>query len=101
MKLVFIENEAGGSLNHLGVEVETSSEVEAKTRRLVSEKSTTEDELGVECCYARRNKVWARDPTERNGSGPPCSATRRSWSTAPTAAEPGDKRHLLSESGKM
>lgn len=62
MKLVLIENEAGGSLNHLGVEVETSSEVEAKTRRLVSEKSTTEDELGVECCYARRDKVWARDP---------------------------------------
>jgi hypothetical protein len=21
-----------------------------------------EDELGVECCYTRRNKVWARDP---------------------------------------
>lgn len=62
LKLVLIENEAGGSLNHLGVEVETSSEVAAKARRLVSEKSTTEDELGVECCYARRDKVWARDP---------------------------------------
>ena len=62
MKLVFIENEAGGSLNHLGVEVETSSEVEAKTRQLVSEKLTTEEELGAECCYARQDKVWARDP---------------------------------------
>ena len=62
LKLVLIENETGGSLNHLGVEVETSSEVEAKSRHLVSEKLTTEDELGVECCYARQDKVWANDP---------------------------------------
>lgn len=41
LKLVLIENETGGSLNHLGVEVETSSEVEAKSRHLVSEKLTT------------------------------------------------------------
>ena len=62
LKLVLIENETGGSLNHLGVEVETSSEVEAKSRQLVSEKLTTEEELGVECCYARQDKVWASDP---------------------------------------
>lgn len=62
LKLVLIENETGGSLNHLGVEVETSSEVEAKSRHLVSEKLTTEEELGVECCYARQDKVWASDP---------------------------------------
>ena len=62
LKLVLIENETGGSLNHLGVEVETSSEVEAKSRQLVSEKLTTEEELGVDCCYARQDKVWASDP---------------------------------------
>jgi len=62
LKLVLIENETGGSLNHLGVEVETSSEVEAKSRHLVSEKLTTEEELGVDCCYARQDKVWASDP---------------------------------------
>ena len=62
LKLVLIENAEGGTLNHLGVEVEGSEQVATMTRRLVDEGLTTEDELGVECCYARQDKVWVKDP---------------------------------------
>ncbi len=62
LKLVLIESEEGGTLNHLGVEVEGSEQVATMSRRLVDEGLTTEDELGVECCYARQDKVWVKDP---------------------------------------
>ena len=62
LKLVLIEASEGGTLNHLGVELETSNEVETMSRLLVDEGLTTEDELGVECCYARQDKVWVNDP---------------------------------------
>ena len=62
LKLVLIEGSEGGTLNHLGVEVETSDQVETMSRRLVDQGLTTEDELGVECCYARQDKVWVNDP---------------------------------------
>lgn len=62
LKLVLIESAQGGTLNHLGVEVETTGEVETMSRHLVDEGLTTETELGVECCYARQDKVWANDP---------------------------------------
>ena len=62
LKLVLIESEQGGTLNHLGVEVEGSEQVAAMSRRLVDEGLTTEDELGVECCYAHQDKVWVKDP---------------------------------------
>lgn len=62
LKLVLIENGNGGTLNHLGVEVGTPAEVAKISRHLVGEGLTTEEELGVECCYARQDKVWANDP---------------------------------------
>lgn len=62
LKLVLIESAQGGTLNHLGVEVQSSAEVEEMSRHLVSEGLTTEEELGVDCCYARQDKVWANDP---------------------------------------
>ncbi|MGB7860304.1 MAG: ArsI/CadI family heavy metal resistance metalloenzyme [Acidimicrobiia bacterium] len=62
LKLVLIESAEGGTLNHLGVEVQSSAEVEEMSRHLVSEGLTTEEELGVDCCYARQDKVWANDP---------------------------------------
>ena len=62
LKLVLIESNEGGTLNHLGVEVESPGEVEEMSRHLVSEGLTTEEQIGVECCYARQDKVWANDP---------------------------------------
>jgi catechol 2,3-dioxygenase-like lactoylglutathione lyase family enzyme len=63
LKLVLIENPGhGGSLNHLGVEVESTDEVVAATRRLAAEGLATEVEDGTTCCYAVQDKVWVIGP---------------------------------------
>lgn len=62
LKLVLIENGRGGDLNHLGVEVETTGEVAAETRRLGELGHTLEIEDAVVCCHAEQDKVWVRDP---------------------------------------
>ena len=63
LKLVLIENPgAGGSLNHLGVEVASAAEVVDATRRLASTGLATEVEDGTTCCYALQDKVWVTGP---------------------------------------
>ena len=64
LKLVLMENPAagGGTLNHLGVEVESTDEVAAATRRLAGEGLATDVEENVTCCYAVQDKVWVSDP---------------------------------------
>ncbi len=63
LKLVLIQSStaAAGSLNHLGVEVETTEEVASAERRLHDEGLAPEAESG-ECCYALQEKVWVSDP---------------------------------------
>ena len=63
LKLVLIEG-AGvpGSLNHLGVEVETTEQVADTQRRLANEGLATAVEDQVSCCYALQDKVWVDDP---------------------------------------
>jgi catechol 2,3-dioxygenase-like lactoylglutathione lyase family enzyme len=59
LKLVLFENPGqAGTLNHLGVEVASTGEVVAATRRLVAEGLPTEVEDGVTCCHALQDKVW-------------------------------------------
>jgi catechol 2,3-dioxygenase-like lactoylglutathione lyase family enzyme len=59
LKLVLFENRReAGTLNHLGVEVESTAEVAAATRRLGEEGLPTEVEDGVTCCHALQDKVW-------------------------------------------
>jgi len=65
LKLVLIENSEGGTLNHLGVEVQSTGEVNAATSRFVEDGLTTFEEQGVECCYAKQDKVWLTDPDGR------------------------------------
>jgi catechol 2,3-dioxygenase-like lactoylglutathione lyase family enzyme len=63
LKLVLIENpEAAGTMNHLGVEVWDTGEVQAATARLAAEGLTTASEEEVTCCYAVQTKVWVNDP---------------------------------------
>jgi catechol 2,3-dioxygenase-like lactoylglutathione lyase family enzyme len=63
LKLVLIENpESSGGINHLGIEVESTDLVVAETRRLAGEGLTTATEDGVECCYAKQDKVWVDAP---------------------------------------
>jgi catechol 2,3-dioxygenase-like lactoylglutathione lyase family enzyme len=63
LKLVLIEGHGEpGSLNHLGVEVETTAEVGAAQSRLVGAGLATATEDGVTCCYAVQDKVWVDAP---------------------------------------
>jgi catechol 2,3-dioxygenase-like lactoylglutathione lyase family enzyme len=63
LKLILIEGAgAGGTLNHLGVEVESPEHVDAATARLAAEGLATAIEDDVACCYARQDKVWVDDP---------------------------------------
>jgi catechol 2,3-dioxygenase-like lactoylglutathione lyase family enzyme len=59
LKLVLIENPGhGGSLNHLGVEVEDVDTVDAIQTRLAEEGLASVDERGTTCCYAKQDKFW-------------------------------------------
>jgi lactoylglutathione lyase len=63
LKLVLIENRGhGGTLNHLGVEVETTEAVHAEIARLADEGMFTEQEIGTTCCFATQDKVWVTGP---------------------------------------
>src|SRR6185503_3130446 len=59
LKLVLIENPGqGGSLNHLGVEVEDVDTVDAVQTRLAGEGLASVDERDTTCCYAKQDKFW-------------------------------------------
>lgn len=61
LKLVLIENPGrGGSLNHLGVEVEDVQTVDAEQRRMTGAGLTSVDERGTTCCYATQEKFWVQ-----------------------------------------
>src|SRR5688500_15512662 len=52
LKLVLMEGGEGGTLNHLGVEVETTDEVDRAQRRLDGEGLDTVEQRDTNCCYA-------------------------------------------------
>jgi len=63
LKLVLIENPGqGGTLNHLGVEVESSDTVHGEIARLTDEGVFTDEEIGTTCCFATQDKVWVTGP---------------------------------------
>jgi hypothetical protein len=63
LKLVLIQNPGhGGTLNHLGVEVENTDLVTAATTRLSAEGLITDVEENTTCCYAVQDKVWVHGP---------------------------------------
>jgi hypothetical protein len=63
LKLVLIENPGhGGSINHLGVEVESSDKVHSEIGRLAGEGMFTEEQIGTTCCFATQDKVWVTGP---------------------------------------
>jgi len=62
-KLILVEGHGEpGSLNHLGVEVESTDEVAATQKRLANEGLPTATEDEVSCCYAVQDKVWVDAP---------------------------------------
>jgi catechol 2,3-dioxygenase-like lactoylglutathione lyase family enzyme len=62
LKLVLIENPGtGGSINHLGVEVADTEEVDAELSRLSSAGLASTEERGSTCCYAKQDKFWVEN----------------------------------------
>ncbi|MFD8233386.1 ArsI/CadI family heavy metal resistance metalloenzyme [Streptomyces sp. NPDC059696] len=64
LKLVLIEGQPGEAtrLDHLGVEVESTDQVDAATSRLKDAGLATFEENDTSCCYALQDKVWVHGP---------------------------------------
>lgn len=63
LKLVLIENPGrGGSVNHLGVEVDSSDTVHSEIARLSGAGLFTDEEMNTTCCFATQDKVWVTAP---------------------------------------
>jgi catechol 2,3-dioxygenase-like lactoylglutathione lyase family enzyme len=68
LKLVLIESTErratgpAGALNHLGVEVGSTDEVQTASTRLAAAGLSPVEESGTVCCYARQDKAWVADP---------------------------------------
>ncbi|HEY8561160.1 MAG TPA: hypothetical protein VIL74_12365 [Pyrinomonadaceae bacterium] len=58
-----VDFERGGSLSHLGLEVESTAEVLAIGNRWRENGLTTLDEMKTDCCYALQDKIWVATRT--------------------------------------
>jgi catechol 2,3-dioxygenase-like lactoylglutathione lyase family enzyme len=66
LKLVLVETPGeGGSINHLGVEVEDVDTVDAIQARLAADGLASVDERGTTCCYAKQDKFWVEGAPNR------------------------------------
>lgn len=63
LKLVLFEKPGeGGSINHLGVEVETAEEVHEAENRLSGSDTSTTGIDKTQCCYAEKTETWVQSP---------------------------------------
>lgn len=64
LKLVLIEGKEDEPtvMDHLGVEVESTDEVDAATDRFKTSGLATFEENDTNCCYALQDKVWVHGP---------------------------------------
>jgi catechol 2,3-dioxygenase-like lactoylglutathione lyase family enzyme len=63
--LTLVQGERGeslGAFNHGGIKVDSTDAVLATRLRLKGEGLAPVDEMDTECCYARQDKIWVRDP---------------------------------------
>ncbi len=62
MKLVVIENEGEpGTINHLGIEFDSSEDVAAHTEAIATRGLAYEKDDPHTCCFATQEKAWTRD----------------------------------------
>ena len=63
LKLVLIAGQGEpGSLNHVGVEVESTDEVAAAAARMQAEGAACDVQESTTCCFAVQDKVWVSGP---------------------------------------
>jgi catechol 2,3-dioxygenase-like lactoylglutathione lyase family enzyme len=89
LKLVLLENPGqGGTLNHLGVEVESSEVVHAEIARLTEAEMFTEEEIGTTCCFATQDKVWVTGPSGERWEVYTVLADSDSFGASPSKPQP-------------
>ncbi|MBV8789344.1 MAG: VOC family protein [Mycobacterium sp.] len=90
LKLVLIENPGcGGTLNHLGIEVESSQVVHDEIARLTHEGMFTDEEIGTTCCFATQDKVWVSGPGGERWEVYTVLADAETFGASPEHAEGG------------
>ena len=100
LKLVLLENPGkGGTINHLGVEVESSDAVHAEIARLTDEGMFTEEEMGTTCCFAAQDKVWVTGPAGEKWEVYTVLADSDTFGTSPEHAEGGNTEGGNAEGG--
>ncbi len=52
----------GGSVSHLGLQVDSTDAVLKMTERWTSLGLLTSEEMKTDCCYALQDKTWVQDP---------------------------------------
>jgi catechol 2,3-dioxygenase-like lactoylglutathione lyase family enzyme len=57
------ERAGGGGINHLGLQAENAEELEAIHANLKTAGTAIAAEKGAQCCYAKSDKYWVKDPT--------------------------------------
>lgn len=62
LKLVLFEGGETGSINHLGVEVESKEDVSQAEARLIAEGLDTTGVEDTLCCYAQKTETWLSGP---------------------------------------
>ncbi len=87
LKLVLLEGESGQAtvMDHLGVEVDSTDEVEAAGRRLTGEGLDTLTEDDTTCCYALQDKVWVHGPGQEPWEVYTVKGDSRTFGAAPDA----------------
>ena len=84
LKLVLLENTGqGGTINHLGVEVESSEEVHSEIARLSDAGLFTEEQIATTCCFATQDKVWVTGPNAEKWEVYTVLADTENFGTAP------------------
>ncbi|AOS64242.1 ArsI/CadI family heavy metal resistance metalloenzyme [Actinoalloteichus hymeniacidonis] len=93
LKLVLLQGEPGQDtvMDHLGIEVGSTDQVDAASRRLTGEGMETLVEKDTTCCYAEQDKVWVHGPGQEpwevyTVTGDSASFGHDSPATAGTAA---------------
>ena len=49
-------------INHLGIQVESETELEAQRKQVATADISAIDEAATACCYAKSDKYWVEDP---------------------------------------
>jgi catechol 2,3-dioxygenase-like lactoylglutathione lyase family enzyme len=89
LKLVLVQNPGkGGTINHLGVEVESSEQVHAEIARLSGEGLFTDEEIGTTCCFATQDKVWVTGPAGEKWEVYTVLADSDTFGTSPQHQDP-------------